>query len=297
MDAESPIAEPAPTRTGAGPRTVTAAGRFAGRGRFLADWIDDVRGCPRLAWRMFVRGFNQQYRHSVLGLALAFAPVTLTTLVMAFGRRAQMISSDIGGVHAAFFGAFGILLAQAFTESLVESQGLFTRNAAFLKRQNIPIEPPLVASVLELAFRNLVRIVVIGVLMACFSVTPSPWFPLAAWAMFGVSLAGAAIGLMSAPLASLTVDLQAFSRAFTIVVITTTPVFVVPAADSAIGRFQAANPLTWAFDAVRCAAYGAPGSLAIAACLPPVALAFFLVGWFACRIAKPHVLERMTGQG
>jgi len=246
---------------------------------------------------MFLRGFNQQYRHSVLGITLAFAPVLLTALVIAFGRRAELIATDIGGVHSAFFGAFGMLLAQAFVEGIGATQRLFTGNAAFLKRQNVPIEAPLVAVVFDFAFRDLVRIAVVGVLMAVFSVPPSPWLPLAAWAMFGLSLAGGALGLLSAPFATLTSDLQVFTRALMIVVITTTPVFMIPTPDSTLGRLQAANPLTWAFDAVRAAAYGSPGSLALAAGLPALALVLFLVGWFLCRIVRPHVLERMTGQG
>jgi lipopolysaccharide transport system permease protein len=297
MNAEPTMSEPAAPRPVGAARTVTAAGRFVEPRRFLADWIDDIRGCPRLAWRMFLRGFNQQYRHSVLGVILAFAPVLLTALVIALGRRAQIVASDIGGVHSAFFAAFGILLVQAFVEGIGATQRIFTVNAAFLKRQVVPIEAPLVAAVFDLAFRDLVRLAVIGVLMATFAVPPSPWLPLAAWAIFGISLAGGAIGLVSAPFSSLTTDLQVFTRALMILVITTTPVFLVPAPESALGRVQAANPLTWAFDAVRAAAYGAPGSLALAACLLPVGFAAFLVGGFACRVAKPHLLERMTGQG
>ncbi len=278
-------------------RTVTAAGRLVAPGRFLADWVDDLRGCPRLAWRMFVRGFHQQYRHSILGAALAFAPVTLTALVIAFGRRAQLISDEIGGVHSAFFAAFGMLVAQALVEGVSDMQRLFPGNAAFLKRQNVPIEAPLVAGLLDLVFRDLVRVVVIAVLMVIFSVRPSPWIPLAIWGIFGVSLAGGAIGLWMAPFASLKSDLQALNRVLMLLVITTTPVFLVPSPESVLGRLMAANPLTWMFDGVRAAAYGAPGSLAIAACLPLVAFAALLVGWFLCRLARPHLLERMTGGG
>lgn len=285
------------TRSAVTARTVTAAGRLVAPGRFLADWIDDLRGCPRLAWRMFVRGLHQQYRHSILGAALAFAPVTLTALVVAFGRRAQFISDEIGGVHSAFFAAFGMLVAQALVEGISETQRLFPGNAAFLKRQNVPIESPIVAGLLDLLFRDLVRVVVIAVLMVIFSVRPSPWIPLAIWAIFGVSLAGAAIGLFMAPFASLKSDLQALNRVLMLVVVTTAPVFMVPSPASVLGRFQAASPLTWMFDGIRAAAYGAPGSLAVAACLPLVAFAALLIGWFLCRLARPHLLERMAGGG
>jgi ABC-type polysaccharide/polyol phosphate export permease len=288
-DAE--LARPEPVRV------ISARGRLASPGDFLAEWRADLVQSPRLAWRLFLRGLIQQYRHSVLGVLLAFAPVILTALVIAFGRRAQLISSDMGGVNAAFFGAFGVLLAQAFVEGINAAQRLFSGSQVLLKRQNVPLEAPLLAILIDLAFRDLVRLVVIGILMGIFHVGPSPWFPLSVWAIMGVSLLGAAIGLFTAPFAGLTSDLAVFSRALTVIVITTTPVFVSLSPESVLGKVQAANPLSWIFDGVRAAAYGAPGSLAMAAIGPAAAIAVFVVGWFACRVARPHVVERMIGGG
>jgi lipopolysaccharide transport system permease protein len=276
---------------------VSAAGRFAASRGFVADLFADVRASPRLARRIFLRGLRQEYRHSILGIVLAFAPVALTALVIAFGRRAQIFSEEIGGVHAAFFGAFGILLAQAFSEAYASTQRLFTANAALLKRQNVAIEAPIVASLVDAAFRDLVRLAVIGILMAVFHVSPSPWFPLAAWGLLGVSLAGAALGLAAAPFAALTADLQLVARGLMVVVITVTPVFVILPPDSAFGRVQQAIPLSWAFDGIRAAAYGGSGSLWAAALAMPCSLAFVAFGAFLCRLARPHVIERMTGGG
>ena len=68
---------------------------------------------------------------------------------------------------------------------------------------------------------------------------------------------------------------------------------MVPEPGSFLGAVHAANPLAWLFEGVRTAAYGAPGSLAAAAIGPLAALLIFVLGWFLCRIARPHVVERM----
>lgn len=312
MEAERQTLEPPASRAGlaapsaSGPPSgdrappvhrLTAAGRFAeGRG-LCAGWLHDVRQSPRIAWRLFRRGLVQQYRHSAFGIALAFAPVTLTVLVFVFGRRAQVLSAEVDGVHSAFFGAFGVLLAQAFVETIGSMQRLFAGNGALLKRQNMPIEAPLLAGLIEIGFRDAVRLVVILGLMAAFQVVPSPWMPLLPVALLGVSLAGGAVGLLTAPISGLTADLQVLSRALMMLVAALTPVFAIPSEGSLLSDIQSANPLTWLFNGARAVAYGGSGSPLAAACMPLVSAALFLAGWLFCRIARPHVVERMLGSG
>lgn len=276
---------------------ITAAGRFAEGGGLLAGWIDDVRQSPRIAWRLFLRGLVQQYRHSSLGIVLAFAPVSLTVLVFVLGRRSQFFASETGGVHSAFYGAFGVLLAQAFVESLGSMQRLFAGNHALLRRQNLPIEAPLLAGLIDFVFRDLMRLLVIVGLMAAFEVGPTAWSPLLPWTILGVSVAGGAIGLLTAPLAGLTGDLQVVSRVLMLVVAAVVPVFMIPPPDTVLHDVQQANPLTWLFDGARAIAYGGPGSIAAGLAMPLAAAALFLLAWLLCRIARPHVVERMIGVG
>jgi ABC-type polysaccharide/polyol phosphate export permease len=75
----------------------------------------------------------------------------------------------------------------------------------------------------------------------------------------------------------------------------TTPVFVPAAAGSLFGRVCAANPLSWLFDGIRAAAYGGHGSPIAAGIGLVIGLLLLFVGWMFCRIARPHVVERMLG--
>ena len=129
--------------------------------------------------------------------------------------------------------------------------------------------------------------------MALFAVPPAVTLPLAAWGLVGLSLAGAGLGLLVAPPSALQQDINIFSSALPLILFTVTPVFMVPEPGSFLGAVHAANPLAWLFEGIRAAAYGASGSLAAAAIGPLVAMLIFMVGWFLCRIARPHVVERM----
>lgn len=304
MDSQAHATDASPSPDAGVPKDVappvwvtSASGRFSSPRCFLSEWRRDALLIPRVAWRLFVRALIHQYRNSIFGVLLAFAPVVITILVIVFGRRAQFFSTETGGVDSAFFAAFGIMLAQAFAESLGSTQRLFTASGTLIRRQNLPVEAPILAGLFESIFRDLVHFIVVVVLMLWFKVAPTPWLLLVPWVFLGVSLAGGAIGLMTAPFAGLTAELQVFSRGVMLVVITVTPVFGIPAPDSALGIVQAANPLTPLFDGARAAAYGGSGSIVAAACLPLVAAVLYLVGCLVCRIACPHVIERAPGGG
>jgi len=281
------------TTTAAPARFHAATSRLRDPGRFLREWARDVVDAPPVAWRLFVRSLIQQYRNSTLGIFLAFAPVVLTALAFTFGRRSHLVAGEIGGVNSAFFGASGMLMAQAFLEAFNATRRLFAGNQALFRRQSIPIEGPLGAILLDLGFRYLIRLTVLASLMALFALPPVATIPLAAWGLFGLSLTGAGLGLLVAPPSALQQDVNVLSNALPLILFTVTPVFMVADPSSMFGRIHAANPLAWLFAGIRTAAYGAPGSPLAALIGPLIGLLLVVAGAFLCRVARPHVVERM----
>ncbi len=278
------------------PVTITAArSRLTRPTRFLADWWHDTARAPRFAWQLFRRVLNIQFRHSSVGLLLAFAPATITALIFAYARRTHLFNDDSGGVNSAFYGGFGILISQAFVEAFNAGRRLFVAYQGILRRQVTAVEGPLLATVFEVLFHDAIRIVVMAGLFAAFRVAPSSALPLAIWGLVGVSLAGLGIGLLLAAPSALQPDLNALASGLPIVLFTVAPVFLIPPPDSLLGRIHAANPLAWLFDGIRAAAYGGPGSLAAAAVGPMVAFLLFVAGWCFCRVALPHIVERLAG--
>lgn len=281
------------TTTAAPARFHAATSRLRDPGRFLREWVRDAVDAPPVSWRLFVRSLIQQYRHSTFGIVLAFAPVVLTALVFTFGRRSHLVAGEIDGVNSTFFGASGMLMAQAFLEAFNAARRLFSGHQALFRRQSIPVEGPLGAMLLDLGFRFAIRLTVLALLMAIFAVPPAATVPLAAWGLFGLSLAGAGLGLLVAPPSALQQDLNVLSSALPLILFTVTPVFMVADPASLFGRIHAANPLAWLFGGIRSAAYGGPGSTTVAVLGPLVGLILLAAGGFLCRVARPHVVERL----
>ena len=284
--------QPSPTP----PLVYSAGSRLASLPSFLRDGLDDFRRMWPAARRLFRRGLAQQYRFSSLGLAWAFAPAVVTAVVLVIGRRAHVIDDAAGSVPAAFYGVFGLTLAQTFLDAVAAFRRLFVQHQSLLRRQNIPLEGFVVAGMLEAGFSLLVRLGVLAVVWVLCAVVPTvATLPLAVWGMCGVLCLGAGCGLIVAPLNSLSRDVDNLMAMVPWILFAVTPVFVAASPESLLARIYALNPLASLFDGIRAAAYGGQGSQLAAACGPLVGIAVLAVGWGLCRLARPRVLERMLG--
>jgi ABC-type polysaccharide/polyol phosphate export permease len=270
-----------------------AAGRLAAGGSFLREWLTDSRQSPQLGWRMFRRSIIQQSRHSLLGFLLFFAPAVMTALVFIYGRRAQFLSAEIGGVHSAFFSACGMLMGQTFLEAFNSLRRLLQSAGPLLRSRRGMLEPMLMASMIELGLRDVIRVIVIASLFVAFRVPVAATIPIAVWGLLGITLLGAGLGMFLAPLNALQRDIEVIASAFPLVLFTITPIFFLPHEGTWIYEIYRWNPLTWLFEGIRAAAYGAPGSVTVPLVAPLVGLVLFLLGWAFCRFAQPHVVERM----
>lgn len=246
------------------------------------------------AFGLFKRQLAQQYRYSSLGLLWAFVPMTLTAVVLMGGQRARVIGA-FGEVPGAFYGIFGVALAQTFLESLNATRRLFTTNQHILRRQRLPVEPFIMASLMELGFTMIVRLAILVAIFVIFSVAPpSPIMGLIALIGYlGIALTGAGIGLLLAPCTALTQDLEQLANLLPWIVFAITPVFVPMARGSLLGRLAGVNPLTWVFDGIRAAAYGGEGMATAAVSAGLLGVIVLLLGYLFCRVARPHVVERL----
>ncbi len=271
----------------------SAASRLRDPARFFREWGEDLARSPRLAWRLFLRSLVQQYRHSSMGIFLAFAPVVVTALVYTFVRRSHLVATEIAGLNSTFFGAEGVLMVQTVLEAFNGMRRLFAGNQPLFRRQNLPVEGPIMAVLVDLGFRMLIRFAVLGMLMVLLRVPIASTLPLAIWGFLGLSLVGAGLGLLVAGPGALAQDVNVVSGVLPVLLLTVTPVFMVASPESVLGRVQAANPLAWLFEGIRAAAHGGAGSITAALSGPLVGLGLLVAGWFVCRVARPHVVERM----
>lgn len=269
--------------------------RLHNPGRFFRDWLADLRACGPTARRLFQRHLAQQYRFSSLGLLWAFAPSALTALVLIGGQRAHVVGQG-GGVTAAFYGVFGLGLAQTFLEALNATRRVFASHQQLLRRQNVPLDGLIVAGLLDVAFNMIVRLVVVVTVFFVFSVPPAiATLPLAILGFVGVAVLGAGLGLLVAPLNSLKRDIDNLFGILPWILFAVTPVFVPLATESRFGRICQWNPLTRLFDGIRAAAYGGDGDPAAVIRGLALGIVIMFIGWMFCRIARPYIVERMLG--
>lgn len=263
--------------------------------RYVRTWAVDLAASRTVAWRLFRRQLAQQYRHSTLGILWAFAPAALTALVLIGGQRGE-VPGATSGVPGAFYGVFGVGLAQTFLESLGATRRIFLEHQSLLRRQGSPLDGLIAAGLLAVGFNVLVRMTVLVAVFALFRVGPEPTTVAAAVAgLLGVALLGAGIGLLIAPANALKRD---FDHAFVLLpwlLFAATPVFMPATPGTAFAWICAVNPLAWLFDGIRAAAYGGDGHVAAALAGALAGVMATLAGWLVCRVARPHVLERMLG--
>jgi lipopolysaccharide transport system permease protein len=259
---------------------------------FLRAGLRDLRGAGPTARRFFKRSLAQRYRFSSLGLAWAFAPSVITALVLTAGQRTKLITGH-GQVPPPFYGVFGLTLGMTFLEALNALRSLFPTHQNLLRRNNVPLEGLILAAIIEVTFNTLVRMVVLVVAFFFFAVRPSfHTLPCMVVGIVGVVLLGSGLGLLFAPYNSLKRDIENIMTFLPWILFASTPVFVAARPGSAMALAYQVNPLAWIFDSIRTASYGAHGSLWPAMLALPTGMGMLILGWFACRLWRPYVVER-----
>ena len=265
-----------------------------GKSGYIKQWFSDIQACRFSAYRLFKRQLAQQYRYSSLGLVWAFVPTALTAAVLLGSQRAQALGASTS-VPVAFYGIFGVALAQTFIETFNTTRRLFIAHQHVLRRQILPLDAFIMADLMALAFTMLVRLSIVTSVYVIFSVAaPTPAMALIAILGYcGIAFAGSGIGLMMAPFTALTQDLEHLSVMLPWTIFAITPVFVPIAASTFLGRIATINPLTWFFNGIRAAAYGGSGEPMAAVLAGFMGCVLLLMGWSLCRVARPHVVERL----
>ncbi len=271
----------------------TSASRVHNLPAFIHSGVADLRAAWPTTSRFFKRGLAQKYRYSSLGLLWAVVPSIITATVLIASQKAKVILHGAGDVPPAFYGVFGLALAQTFLDGMNAAKNVFSANQFLLRRSNVPIEGLIGAAVLDAAFSSLVRMLVLVVAFLFFSVSPSRTAPLAVCGLLSSLFLGCGAGLFLAPINSLKRDIENIMGFLPWILFAITPVFVKPSAGSPAAALYAINPLSWVFDSTRTLAYNAHGHHWPAVVALPASLAVLAVAWAACRVWHPYVVERL----
>jgi lipopolysaccharide transport system permease protein len=260
---------------------------------FLSEWKQDLQSSWSTAGQLLQKQLDQQYRYSWLGFFWAVMPSALTAVVLIAGQRSSVQINNII-IPAAFYGVFGLGMAQTFIEGMNATRLIFTRNQQLFRRYNAPLDGFIMAAFLEVLLNAIIRLAVIAIVFIVFQVRPIiETLPLSVIGFFAIVCQGAGIGLLCAPLNSLKSDFDNIFAFAPWAIFAVTPVFMPVNSNSIFGIIAHKIPLAILFESTRAAAYG--GDTDPWGVVSGLAVGFLLMvtGWIFCRLARPYVIERI----
>jgi lipopolysaccharide transport system permease protein len=256
----------------------------------------DVWAGRELAWRLFLRDLQAQYRQTILGYVWAFLPPLVAAATFIFLQSQGITRIEGTVIPYPAFAMMGTLLWQVFVDAMQNPLQSFASAKSMLVKINFPREAVLLGGLYMVVFNFFVRLLLVIAVMLWWRVSVDGavlFFPVA---IAGLLTTGFAIGLLLIPVASLYGDI---SRGIPIVAsfwMLLTPVVYPPRAEGLAGWLATWNPVSPLIITARETLTAQPLSM-----LGPFFIVFacsvcvIFLGLIGFRIAMPHLIARMGG--
>ncbi|HEY9627602.1 MAG TPA: ABC transporter permease [Coleofasciculaceae cyanobacterium] len=255
----------------------------------------DLLASRELAWRLFVRDINTQYRQSLLGIFWAFVPPIAAAVGLTLASSAKVLNVGETDLPYPAYIVFSMALWQTFTESVTGPIQAVTAAKPMLAKINFPREAIILSQLGQVGFNFGIKLILIIGLFLWFKI-PITWAViLAPVALLHLIALGTAVGLILAPLGALYEDV---TRGLTLAMgvwLFFTPVIYPLPKEGNFAQIVRLNPVTPLLSAVRELAttgqIADPQSFWLASLVAGVGL---LLAWLVYRVAMPFVIERMS---
>ncbi len=255
---------------------------------FAARARRDLRRALPVGWRLFRANLRSRHRRSLLGYVWLLLPAAAATLICVYLQSRRIFSVGPTELPYAVHVLAGLVLWQVFVDALNSPLQQLWAGRTIITRSRVPHEAVLVGGLLDVLLSALVRLLVLGAVLAAFGVMPAASALLLPLGMLALALLGFAFGLAAAPLGLLYDDVRhglALLAGFWFFL---TPILY-PAPAAGLLRL---NPVTPLLDTSRgwilSGAAGAGFFLVTAA-----AAVLLVVAWLGYRLATPHVVARL----
>ncbi len=264
--------------------------------KLIRGLLQDVWAGRELAWRLFVRDLNAQYRQTFLGYVWAFLPPLVASLMFIFLQSQGITKIDSPGIPYAAFAMMGTLLWQTFVDSITSPLNAIQAAKAMLAKINFPREALLMGGMYMVVFNFLIRLVLLAGVMWYWGVTPDWRLVLFPIAMFGLMLCGLAVGLLLLPIGTLYGDISKGVPIIAQFWMLLTPVVYPARTEGFAGWLATWNPISPVLITAREALGGMDFTqLNAAGVVICVAGLIALVGALGFRMFIPRLIERMGG--
>jgi lipopolysaccharide transport system permease protein len=243
-----------------------------------------------------VRDLSAHYRQTYLGYIWAFLPPLLAAATFIFLQSQGITRIDGTAIPYAAFAMMGTLLWQVFADAMQSPLASMNSARSMLAKINFPREAVLISGLYMVLFNFLVRLVLLGVVMAAWKVVPGGGVLMFPVAMAGLLACGFVIGFLFLPLGLLYKDVD---RGIALVIpfwMLLTPVVYPARTDGVAGYLATWNPVSPVLTTAREALSGLPFmQLEAFGLVSSVALLLCVLGLIAFHLVMPILIERMGG--
>lgn len=255
----------------------------------------DLLASRELAWRLFIRDINAQYRQSALGFFWAIVPPLVTAFGFTFAKNSGIVNIGETDLPYPAYVLFSTTLWQTFIESLNAPIQAVTKSKAMLAKINFPRESIILSQLAQVGFNFGIKLILIVGLFIWFKMPVTPSAIIAPVGLIHLIMLGTAIGLFLAPLAGLYQDV---SRLLIVAIgmwLFITPVVYPIPTSGTIGKIVRFNPVTPLLVTTRELAttgiISHPQDFWLVSIVTAIGL---LLAWIFYRQAMPYVIERIS---
>jgi lipopolysaccharide transport system permease protein len=261
---------------------------------FMRSLIRDLMVSRELAWRLFVRDVNAQYRQSLLGYIWFFVPPIIAALPFIFLESQGIVNVTETPVSYAAYAMVSTTIWQSFVDAINAPLRAVAAAKPMLTKVNLPREAVLLSAFYQVLFGVAIRVVTIAAVMVWFGIMPAATTPLAFVGIMALLLLGFMVGLLLTPIGLLYGDIASMMPAITTFLMVVTPVLYPVPKSGLAAQVAYWNPLVpmvsstrdWLF--IGHTIYGPALFVTLA-----ITLVFLFVGWVSFRVAVPHLVARM----
>lgn len=256
---------------------------------FLAEAFDQLRRSLPIVGPLFLSNMRARHRALLLSYAWLLIPAIATAVICTHLKSLRVIASGPTSLPYVVHVLAGTLLWQSLVEALNSPLQQLRASRQVILNSRTPHEALILSGALEVLLNGGVRLLVLVPVLIVYGIMPSASWLAVPLAVLAILALGLAIGLLLAPWGLLYDDV---SRGTTLAVTLwffLTPIFY-GRSSAGVLRFNPATPLIETGRAWLSGGAAAPDFLPVAV----GSLIALVAGWLLYRLARPHVLARMS---
>lgn len=244
--------------------------------------------------RLFAQNLKAQYSRSILGIFWEFIEPLAIALVFISLRRGGALALEDISIPYPLFVISGLLAFQVFTDSTMVHLNSIKRASNVLGHVKIHPETIVIASLLEVGFRAIFRLVIIvgtAIWFGYFSLTGTVLF---LTAMLFLATLGAGIGLALAPFNVIVSDISTTIGVLTrVLLFLSAAIFPLPS-DGALSVLSIANPVAVGIESSRSFLLRSEfDSAQLLLSWWAALVGFLLFGWYAFHVSLRFISGRL----